>query len=61
VIIRGIDTEIGTEEASYQILKMFEARFGKGNVMSCNCYRLSKQPKKLYRKLKFYKKKYDET
>jgi hypothetical protein len=61
VIIRGINTELGTEEASQQVQKIFENRFGERFVISVNTFRPSKQPKKLYRKVKYYRKKYDEA
>lgn len=61
VIIRGINVELGTEEASQQVAKIFENRFGERFVISVNTFRPSKQPKKLYRKVKYYRKKYEEA
>jgi len=42
IIIRGVNRLIGTEEAAKKIGKVFELRFGKSQVMSCNTYRQSK-------------------
>lgn len=61
VIIRGVNKNIGTEEAAKKIGKVFEQRFGKSFVISCNTYRQQKQPQKLYRKVKFYKKKFEQA
>ena len=60
VIIRGVNTEIGTEEASKKISKVFEQRFKKHNVISCNTFRKSYPLKKLWQNVKIYKSKLDE-
>lgn len=60
VIIRGVNTQIGTEEAAKKVTKLFEQRFGKEQkdpVVSCNTFRKSNQFQKLYRKVKTYRKK----
>jgi len=55
VIIKGVNRNIGTEEASRRVSRVFESRFGKGQVIQCNTYRQSKQAQKLFRKVKIYK------
>lgn len=61
VIIRGVNRDIGTEEAAKKIGKVFEQRFGKSYVISCNTYRQSKQPQKLYRKVTLNRKKFEQA
>lgn len=60
VIIRGVNTDIGTDEASKKIGKVFEQRFGKQNVISCNTFRKSYPLKKLWQNVKIYKRKLGE-
>ena len=54
VIIRGVNTEIGTEEAAKKIGKVFEQRFKKSNVISCNTFRKCYPLKKLWRDVQIY-------
>ena len=39
VIIRGVNTQIGTEEAAKKVTRLFDQRFGKDQVISCNTFR----------------------
>lgn len=57
VIIRGVNRNIGTVEVAKKVGRVFEQRFGKEKVISCNTYRQSKQANKLHRKMKHYQKK----
>ena len=39
VIIRGVNRNIGTNEVAKRIRKLFEIRFSRDQVVSCNTYR----------------------
>jgi len=54
VIINGVNKQIGTEEASRKIAKVFQQRFGKDKVMSCNTFRKTFNVKKLWVNLQVY-------
>ena len=60
VIIRGVNTEIGTEEAKKKTQKLFQQRFGKDQVLACTAIRKWNQYQKLYHKVKAYRKKLKE-
>lgn len=61
VIIRGVNRDIGTNEVARKIGKVFEQRFEKEQVISCNAYRQSKLANKIYSKVKSCEQKLKDT
>lgn len=61
VIIRGVNTQIGTEEASKKIGKVFSQRFKDQNVMACSTFRKYYPMKKLWQNVKIYRKKLNQV
>lgn len=60
LIIRGVYKNLGTEQIAKTMRRVFEHRFGKDKIISCNTFRPIQYAQKLFGKVKFYKRKMDE-
>jgi hypothetical protein len=60
IFIKGVNTEIGTKQAERNVKKVFEQRFGKGEIISAHAYKKSVQAQKVYKQIKAFKEKVDE-
>jgi len=60
VFIRGVNTQIGTKTVQSKVKKVFEQRFGKGEVVATHAYRNSGKAHKIFKQIKATKLKLDE-
>ena len=60
VFIRGVNKQISTKVAQQKVRKVFEHRFGKGEVISCHAYKNCSQAQKIYKQVKVFKAKLDD-